>query len=160
MRKALYGALRYTLNVQYVIEEITVPEGATTRTSSDNQGLLAFYEDFLSCLLDIQEAWDLSDAQIQDLVRISRSTFSRWKADPSKAQWDKDQIERLGYLFSIHRTLTHILNETEAVRHWLRQEQGVAVFGGASPIARMLCGQVGDLYEVNHWLQARLDLMN
>lgn len=123
------------------------------------QNLLSYYEDFFSCLLDIQDAWDLSDANLQDLVRISRSTFSRWKSDPSKAQWDKDQVERLSYLFSIHRILTHILSENDAVRKWLRQEQGDAVFGGASPLDRMLCGQVGDLFEVDRWLQARLDLM-
>ena len=121
--------------------------------------LTSNYADFLACLLDIQEAWDLSDSNIQELARISRSTFSRWKSDPIKAQWDKDQVERVSYLFSIHRILTHILGEDDAVRHWLRQEQGDAVFGGASPLYRMLCGQVGDLYEVNRWLQARLDLM-
>lgn len=123
------------------------------------QQVLAYYEDFFPCLLDIQDSWDLSDANAQDLVRTSRSTFSRWKSDPTKAQWDKDQIERLSYLFSMHRILTHILSENEAIRHWLRQEQGDAVFGGLSPLERMLCGQVGDLYEVNRWLQARLDLM-
>jgi len=121
--------------------------------------LTSNYADFFACLLDIQESWDLSDSNIQELARISRSTFSRWKSDPIKAQWDRDQVERVSYLFSIHRILTHILGEDDAVRHWLRQEQGDAVFGGASPLSRMLCGQVGDLYEVNRWLQARLDLM-
>jgi hypothetical protein len=124
-----------------------------------SQAILSFYEDFFPCLLDIQEAWDLTDANTQELSRISKSTFSRWKSNPDKAQWDKDQIERLSYLFSIHRILTHILSESDSIRYWLRQEQGDAVFGGASPLSRMLCGQVGDLYEVNRWLQARLDLI-
>lgn len=133
-------------------------DSETAKGTAPNQ-LLHYYEDFFPCLLDIQDAWNLSDSNAQDLVRISRSTFSRWKSDPTKAQWDKDQIERLSYLFSIHRILTHILGDNDSLRTWLRQPQGDAVFGGASPLDRMLCGQVGDLFEVNRWLQARLDLM-
>lgn len=133
------------------------PEG--NPVSPAQKAIASRYEDFFACLLDVQESWDLTDGNIQELARISRSTFSRWKADPLKAQWDKDQIERVSYLFSIHRILTHILGDNEATRQWLRQEQGDAVFGGSSPLNRMLCGQVGDLFEVDRWLQARLDLM-
>lgn len=107
----------------------------------------------LHAFLDLQHSWNITDEEGCTLIRANI-------ADQSKpgAQWDTDQMERLGYLFSIDRMLSGFFTQKQK-QTWLRTTQAGNVFGNQSVLQKMLIGRVSDLYLVERWLRSRLELM-
>jgi hypothetical protein len=101
----------------------------------------------------IAEAWKLSADEQRTLLGIpSTSTFYKWKKDPP-ARLAPDLLERFSYLFGIYKALHILLNEPLA-DDWLRRENTNPLFGGRTPLDRMLTGHVADLYVVRQYLDA------
>ncbi len=111
--------------------------------------------DGLRVLFRIAEAWNMSGAELQRLLAVPKPTLDRWKRDPGRARLDEDKLERLSYVFGIWKALEVLLPKKEAARTWVRRPNRATLFGGRTPIDRMLSGRVADLYEVRTWLDAR-----
>jgi len=63
-----------------------------------------------------------------------------------------DTVERLSYLLGIWKALGILLPTPANRLLWLRNANTDAPFNGQAPLARLLAGQVADLYVVRHYL--------
>ena len=97
--------------------------------------------------------WGLSiDEQRRLLGEPPRSTFFAWRKQPDKASLPRDTLERLSNLLGIYKSLQILLPDTAAADAWVRQPN--AAFGGATALAQMLAGNVGDLNRVRRVLDS------
>ena len=122
--------------------------GVTDRSGSHlgGAGIRAF--------VALADAWHLSMAEQLALLGLqSRSTFFKWKKDPSP-RLPRDTLERISYLLGIYKSLQILLPDAAAADAWLRKPNAAAPFAGRSAIERMLSGQVADLYVVRQYLDA------
>lgn len=101
----------------------------------------------------IAEHWGLAiDEQRRLLGEPPRSTFFAWRKAPQQAALTRDTLERLSLLLGIYKSLQILLPDTEAADAWVKKPN--SAFGGASALALMLGGNVGDLLRVRRWLDA------
>ena len=97
--------------------------------------------------------WGLSiDEQRRLLGEPPRSTFFAWRKQPDKASLPRDTLERLSNLLGIYKSLQILLPDTAAADAWVRQPN--AAFSGATALAQMLAGNVGDLNRVRRLLDS------
>ena len=109
----------------------------------------------LRAFANIAEAWKLSIAEQLTLLGIdSRSTFFKWRRERNP-KLKRDTIERLSYLLGIYKSLQILLPDPKAADEWVRKPNEAAPFGGRPALARMLSGQVADLYVVREYLDAQ-----
>jgi len=109
----------------------------------------------LRAFANIAEAWKLSVAEQLTLLGIdSRSTFFKRRRERNP-KLPRDTIERLSYLLGIYKSLQILLPDPKAADEWVRKPNDAAPFGGRPALARMLSGQVADLYVVREYLDAQ-----
>ncbi len=103
----------------------------------------------------IAELWRLTVAEQLILLGIhSRSTYFKWRKDP-QARLPRDTLERLSYLLGIYKALQLLLPSNQAADEWLHRPNSEPLFGGRSALARMLSGNVADLYQVRQYLDSQ-----
>jgi hypothetical protein len=103
----------------------------------------------------IAELWHLSIAEQLPLLGLSsRSTYFKWRKDPH-VRLPRDTLERISYLLGIYKALQLLLPDTRAADEWVRKPNDATVFGGRSALARMLSGNVADLYIVRQYLDGQ-----
>ncbi|HEY6483803.1 MAG TPA: MbcA/ParS/Xre antitoxin family protein [Steroidobacteraceae bacterium] len=103
----------------------------------------------------IAELWHLSIAEQLTLLGLSsRSTYFKWRRDPH-AKLPRDTLERLSYLLGIYKALQLLLPDPKAADEWIRLPNDAPPFGGSCALARMLSGNVADLYLVRQYLDAQ-----
>ncbi len=109
----------------------------------------------LRAFLNLAERWGLStEEQMRVLGLQARSTFFKWKKDTTP-QLPQDTLERISYLLGIYKALHILLPDQQAADGWVRRPNKAPLFGGKSALARMLSGQVSDLYVVRQYLDAQ-----
>jgi hypothetical protein len=109
----------------------------------------------LRAFFNIARAWQLGAEQERVLLGAPpRSTFFRWKRDRAGAV-PNDVIERISYLLGIYKALHILFPDPAQADAWLRRPNHAAPFGGQPALARMLAGQVADLYVVRQYLDAQ-----
>ena len=102
----------------------------------------------------LSDAWKLGAQEQATLLGVGRTTLYQWKAG-KVGPLDRHVMERLSYLFGIYAALQILLPVAERADEWVRKPNGAPVFGGASALARMLGGQVADLFVVRQYLDAQ-----
>lgn len=107
--------------------------------------------------IEVMSSWGVDDEQAARLLRLEDLTLEDLRDDPAQLRLDRDQVERLSYISSINQMLGALF-DSQTCRQWLVSPQPQAVFGGDSPLARMLGARVCDLYETERWLKKRMDL--
>ncbi len=101
----------------------------------------------------IAQAWSLSvEQQLVLLGEPARTTYFAWRKDPEKAHVPRDTLERLSCLLGIYKSLQILLPEPAAADGWVHRPNTAALFGGGTALARMLRGNVDDLYAVRRYL--------
>jgi Protein of unknown function (DUF2384) len=109
----------------------------------------------LRTAIRILAAWGLSNKEQMTLLgNPPKSTFYRWKQGEGVVL-SQDTLERLSYIFGIYAALQVLLPRPEAADAWIRKPNAAPLFGGSSALARMLSGQVADLYVVRQYLDAQ-----
>ncbi|MES2130122.1 MAG: antitoxin Xre-like helix-turn-helix domain-containing protein [Pseudomonadota bacterium] len=99
-------------------------------------------------------AWQLRDEDARELLGgLSSSTFYEWKKNPERVL-DVDRITRISYLLGIYKAL-HILYGDKLADEWVGLPNTNAVFGGRTPLARMLGGGLLAMQTVRKLLDAR-----
>jgi hypothetical protein len=123
------------------------PAAAIDRKGLSGPALRTFFR--------IADLWSLSAAEQMTLLGVTaRSTFFKWKKDPS-AVLPKDTLERISYILGVYRALQILLPDEKAADAWVKRPNAAPVFGGDSALDRMLSGQVADLYVVRQYLDAQ-----
>jgi hypothetical protein len=102
----------------------------------------------------IAQAWRLTNEEAMRLLgEPGRSTYFEWKR-ASDGRLDRDTLERISYLLGIYKALQILLPDPAAADAWVRKPNAAPMFGGQSALARMLSGNVADLYVVRQYLDA------
>jgi len=97
--------------------------------------------------------WTLTDIQAARLLGTPTSTYRRWKRAP-EVTLDVGQMERLSLLLGIYKSLEMLLPRADAADGWIKRANSNPLFGGASPLERMLAGHIEDLAVVRRHLDA------
>ncbi|MEJ8567221.1 MbcA/ParS/Xre antitoxin family protein [Elongatibacter sediminis] len=111
----------------------------------------------LRAVFNILQAWAIPVKDWGRLLGVSQPTVHRWKADPDAAErsHSADLLERLSYILGIYKALQILLPDARAADSWIRRPNAAPLFGGATPLQRILGGHVADLYEVRRWLDGQ-----
>lgn len=91
----------------------------------------------------VADRWGLERKDRATLLAASMRSIARWERDASPARLHRDQLERISYILAIFAGLRAILGDTSFADEWIRAPN--LDFAGASPLVRMLMGNVGDL---------------
>lgn len=109
-------------------------------------GLMAF--------LNIARDWKLSNEEQMQLLGVPRSTFFKWKEEKT-GRLSHDTLERISYILGIYKALQILLPLQTAADDWIKKPNTAPLFGGRSALARMLSGNVADLYVVRQYLDSQ-----
>ena len=102
----------------------------------------------------LASAWQLRDEDARELLGgLSSSTFYEWKKNPDRVL-DVDRITRISYLLGIYKAL-HILYGDKLADEWVALPNTNPVFGGHTPLSRMLAGGLLAMQTVRKLLDAR-----
>ena len=102
----------------------------------------------------LAEAWKLGVSEQATLLGVGRTTLYQWKQG-KVGPLDRHVLERLSYLFGIHAALQILLPVPERANEWVHKPNTAPFLGGQSALARMLGGQVADLFVVRQYLDAQ-----
>ncbi len=102
----------------------------------------------------LAEAWGLSIAEQTTLLGVARTTLYQWKQG-KVGPLDRHLLERLSHLFGIYSSLQILFPVAGRADEWLRKPNTAPHLGAGSALARMLGGQVSDLYVVRQYLDAQ-----
>jgi len=111
----------------------------------------------LNTFLNIVDAWDLSQTEAMTLLGYddnTRSTYFKWKREPTSVRLQKEKLERLSYVFGIYKALQILLPDPSSADSWVKKPNAAPLFNGESALSRMLSGNVADLYVVRRYLDA------
>lgn len=109
----------------------------------------------LRTFFNIARDWDLSTGEQMQLLGLNASsTYFKWKKDPDVAL-SRDTLERISYILGIYKALQILLPDPATADAWVRKPNTATLFGGRSALARMLSGNVADLYVVRQYLDAQ-----
>jgi len=106
----------------------------------------------------IIEAWELKQTEAMTLLgydESNRTTYYKWKREPSSVKLSKEKLERLSYILGIYKALQVLLPRPASADAWIKKPNDAPLFGGRSALDRMLSGNVADLYEVRRYLDAQ-----
>jgi len=112
----------------------------------------------LRTFFNIAQDWKLNAEQAMTLLGFdarTRSTYFKWKREPTSARLSKEKLERLSYIFGIYKNLQILLPKAESADGWIHRPNEASPFGGKSALDRMLSGNVADLYVVRQYLDAQ-----
>ena len=97
--------------------------------------------------------WKLRDEDARALLGgISNGSFYQLKRAPKTL--DQDKLTRISLLVGIFKAL-NILYSTRLADAWVQRPNTNPIFGGESPLARMLKGGVPTMIRVRQLLDAR-----
>lgn len=102
----------------------------------------------------LADAWQLTVPEQLTMLGVGKSTLYQWRQGRT-GPLDRHVLERLSYLFGIYAALHILFPVPERANEWLRSPNDAPLFGGRSAMARMLGGQVADLYVVREYLDAQ-----
>jgi len=111
----------------------------------------------LQTVFNILRAWEVKVKDWSVLLGVSQPTVHRWKANPAavaKAN-SRDLAERLSYILGIYKALQILLPDARSADSWVNRPNSAPLFGGRTPLERVLGGNVADLYEVRRWLDGQ-----
>ncbi|WDY60606.1 hypothetical protein PVV54_12870 [Pseudomonas sp. PSKL.D1] len=101
----------------------------------------------LRTAVNIMEKWNSTSRQIENVLRISRSTYARAKDQQRSVSLDSDQIARISLVLNIHASLRTIFDNPENVYGFPSMANDNAFFDGRSPLDIMGEGSFIQLYE-------------
>jgi len=103
----------------------------------------------LRAAVGILEKWAASSDQACQILRISRSTYTR--ARQRDTSWavalDADQMQRISFVLNIHATLRLVFDNPENVYGFPSMANDNEFFNGRSPLEIMAQGDMISLYE-------------
>lgn len=102
---------------------------------------------------NIARDWQLRDVEAARLLGAPESTYRRWKKNPDTTL-DIGQTERLSLLLGIYKALQVLLPRADTADGWIRRENENPLFGGRTPLNRMLAGLTEDIAVVRRHLDA------
>ncbi len=103
---------------------------------------------------NILASWGCSALQSQQILKLSKSSYHKYKANPETTRLSDDQLERVSYLLNIHQALRIVFSNPQNVSGFMKMKNHNDYFAGRSPLEIIESGKFGDLYEVERRVDA------
>ncbi|MGX9416656.1 MbcA/ParS/Xre antitoxin family protein [Vibrio sp. RC27] len=97
---------------------------------------------------NILSKWGCSAQQAQTILKVSKSSYHKFKSSPDTANLTDDQLERISYILNIHQGLRIVFSNPANVSGFMSMENHNDYFAGKTPLEIICSGKFGDLYEV------------
>ncbi|KPA99645.1 MULTISPECIES: antitoxin Xre-like helix-turn-helix domain-containing protein [Pseudomonas] len=101
----------------------------------------------LRTAVTIMERWKATPKEIENTLRISRSTYSRVKEQGRTVSLDDDQLARISLILNVHGALRTVFDNPENVYGFPRMTNDNDFFEGRTPLEIMATGSFINLYE-------------
>ncbi|KPA88530.1 antitoxin Xre-like helix-turn-helix domain-containing protein [Pseudomonas asplenii] len=101
----------------------------------------------LRTAVTIMERWKATPKEIENTLRISRSTYSRVKEQGRTVSLDDDQLARISLILNVHGALRTVFDNPENVYGFPRMANDNDFFEGRTPLEIMATGSFINLYE-------------
>lgn len=129
-----------------VVQNASVRADPPSEAALAGAGLRAFFR--------IADHWALSTAEQRVLLgNPPPSTYFKWKKQQA-GNLPRDVLERISYILGIYKALQILLPDPARADGWIKAPNSAPLFAGGSALARMLGGNVSDLYVVRQYLDA------
>jgi len=97
---------------------------------------------------NILSSWGCTAQQSQNILKISSTSYHKFKANPEKTNLNDDQLERVSYLLNMHQALRIVFSNNENISGFMSMKNNNDYFSGRTPLEIIHSGKFGDLYEV------------
>lgn len=97
----------------------------------------------------ILSLWGCSTMQSQNILKVSKSNYHKFKCHPETTKLSDDQLERVSHLLNIHQSLHVLFSNPANVNGFMSLKNNNDFFAGRTPIEIISSGRFGDLYEVS-----------
>ena len=111
----------------------------------------------LRTVLNILDAWNVSQEDRLALLGCDRATYNRWLETHQIGELIPGTLERLSYILGIWRALQALFPDPAIANTWVHRPNGSPVFGGQTPLAVMAQGKIEDLSRVRRFLDGWLN---
>jgi uncharacterized protein (DUF2384 family) len=101
----------------------------------------------------IAEAWRMSIAEQRAAMGgVSKQTLYNWRAEPNRARFTNDQLDRISYLLGIYKALRIVFTRPEQADSWVRRPNAAPPFGGKPAADLLFSGRIEDIIRVRRYL--------
>ncbi len=97
---------------------------------------------------NILSKWGCSAQQAQAIMKVSKSSYHKFKSSPDTANLTDDQLERVSYILNMHQALRIVFSNPANVSGFMGLNNHNDFFAGRTPLEIISSGKFGDLYEV------------
>lgn len=101
----------------------------------------------LRTAVTIMERWQATTRQIENTLRISRSTYARAKDPHRTVSLDSDQFARISLVLNVHAALRTVFDNPANVYGFPSLKNDNDFFNGQTPLDVMSTGSFISLYE-------------
>ncbi|MCE0493070.1 MbcA/ParS/Xre antitoxin family protein [Vibrio salinus] len=102
----------------------------------------------------ILSSWGCSTQQNQKILKLSKSSYHKYKAKPETTKLSDDQLERVSYILNMHQALRIVFSNPANVRGFMTMKNHNDYFAGRTPVEIIESGKFADLYEVARRIDA------
>ncbi|MGF1723560.1 MbcA/ParS/Xre antitoxin family protein [Photobacterium nomapromontoriensis] len=103
---------------------------------------------------NILSSWGCTAQQSQNILKLSKSSYHKYKANPDSTKLSDDQLERVSYILNIHQALRIVFGNPANVSGFMSMKNNNDYFAGRTPLEIIESGKFGDLYEVARRIDA------
>ncbi len=97
---------------------------------------------------NILSSWGCTAQQSQNILKLSKSSYHKFKVAPETTKLNDEQFERVSYILNMHQAL-HIVFSTPAnISGFMSMKNNNDYFAGRTPLEIIESGKLADLYEV------------
>ncbi|PSU35401.1 antitoxin Xre-like helix-turn-helix domain-containing protein [Photobacterium phosphoreum] len=97
---------------------------------------------------NILSSWGCTNQQSQNILKLSKSSYHKFKATPETTKLGDDQLERVSYILNMHQALRLVFSNPVNISNFMGMKNNNDYFAGRSPLEIIESGKFGDLYEV------------
>ncbi|OBU16349.1 hypothetical protein AYY19_04105 [Photobacterium aquimaris] len=97
---------------------------------------------------NILSSWGCTGQQSQNILKLSKSSYHKFKATPEITKLSDDQLERVSCILNMHQALRFVFSNPANISNFMGMKNNNDYFAGRSPLEIIESGKFGDLYEV------------
>ncbi|EHA1127146.1 hypothetical protein BOO92_13995 [Vibrio navarrensis] len=97
---------------------------------------------------NILSKWGCTAKQAQNILKLSKSSYHKFKATPESTKLSDDQLERVSYILNMHQALRIVFSNPQNVTGFMTMKNNNEYFAGRTPLEVIESGKFADLYEV------------
>jgi uncharacterized protein (DUF2384 family) len=93
-------------------------------------------------------SWGCTTQQVQAILKLSKSSYHKFKSHPELTKLGDDQMERISHLLNMHAALRMVFSNPQNVSGFMDSPNNNDFFTGRAPLEIISSGRFSDLYEV------------